>query len=62
VVGATAPSLGKHLDQIQRHKEMSRTVIANAKFAAVPPCTGNPWFVSLAMKWFDRQDRRAGWG
>jgi hypothetical protein len=32
------------------------TVFADRTFRSHPLYTGNPWFVPLAMRWYDRQD------
>ena len=32
------------------------TVFANRAFRSHPMYTGNPWFLPLVMRWYDRQD------
>jgi len=54
--------LGHKIGQQILGSPEGRTIFADAKFPTLPLYTGNPWFVPLAMKWFDRQDRRAGRG
>jgi len=34
----------------------AKTVFADRAFRSHPLYTGNPWFLPLVMRWYDRQD------
>jgi glycine/D-amino acid oxidase-like deaminating enzyme len=54
--------MGSYLGLKLAQKIMGRpegdTIFATTPFPTFPGYTGNPWFVPLAMRWFDWQDRR----
>lgn len=54
-------AMATHLGALTARSVMgqpARSVFASGAFPTAPFYTGKPWFMPLAMKWFDLQDRR----
>jgi glycine/D-amino acid oxidase-like deaminating enzyme len=49
---------GAKLAALVLEKPEGRSAFAETSFPTLPFYSGNPWFLPLAMRWFDRQDRK----